>query len=99
MTRAQMFSEISGAIASAPKPPLEGCYKLYQYPLNAAQSLFRETTCRLSPCILSGMQPSMVLHPTQIYQFRILEYLEDELAAWFNPLTIAHEVNGVTTLL
>ena len=45
------------------------------------------------------MQPSMAPHPTQIYQFRIREYLDDELAVWFSPLTIAHEVNGVTTLL
>jgi hypothetical protein len=40
----------------------------------------------------------MVPHPTQIYQFRIREYLDDDLAAWFSPLTIAHEPNGVTTL-
>jgi hypothetical protein len=45
------------------------------------------------------MQPSMVPHPTQIYQFRICEYLDDELAAWFSPLTITHEANGVTMLL
>ncbi len=46
----------------------------------------------------SPMQPSIAPYPTQIYQIRIREYLDDELAAWFSPLPSAHEPNGVTTL-
>ena len=45
------------------------------------------------------MQSSMAPNPIQIYQFRIREYLEDDLVAWFSPLTIAHEPDGVTTLI
>ncbi|MDQ3248068.1 MAG: hypothetical protein M3Q45_02555 [Chloroflexota bacterium] len=40
----------------------------------------------------------MALYPTPIYQFRIREYLEDDLGAWFSPLKLAHELSGVTTL-
>ena len=34
----------------------------------------------------------------QIYQIRVREELDDDLAAWFSPLTITRESNGVTTL-
>ncbi|MCX6045937.1 MAG: hypothetical protein NT075_12550 [Chloroflexi bacterium] len=44
------------------------------------------------------MQSSIAPQSTQTYQFRIREYLEDELMAWFSPLTIAHEPDDVTTL-
>ena len=45
-----------------------------------------------------SMQPSMTHYTPQLYQFRIRENLDDELAAWFSPLTITHEPTGVTTL-
>ncbi|CAN5775274.1 hypothetical protein BH10CHL1_BH10CHL1_50950 [soil metagenome] len=45
-----------------------------------------------------AMESSMAPHTTQIYEFRIREFLEDDLVAWFSPLMIAHEPNGVTTL-
>jgi len=44
------------------------------------------------------MQPSVSHHPTQIYQFRIREELDDDVVTWFSPLTLAHESNGVTIL-
>jgi hypothetical protein len=44
------------------------------------------------------MQLPMAPHPPQIYQFRIREQLDDDVAAWFRPLTIAHEPDGATTL-
>ena len=34
----------------------------------------------------------------QLYQFRIREALDNDLAVWFRPLVIDHEPNGVTTL-
>jgi hypothetical protein len=34
----------------------------------------------------------------QIYQVRIREYLDDDVAEWFRPLTIGHEAEGATTL-
>lgn len=44
------------------------------------------------------MQLPTAPHPPQIYQFRIREHLDDDIAAWFRPLTIAHEADGATTL-
>jgi len=44
------------------------------------------------------MQSLIAPQPTQIYQFRIREYLEDDLVAWFSPLAITHEPDDVTTL-
>ena len=44
------------------------------------------------------MQSSMASHPTPIYQFRIREELGADLVAWFSPLAITYEPNGVTTL-
>ncbi len=44
------------------------------------------------------MQPPIPHHPTQIYQFRIREDLDDDLMAWFSPLTLDHEPAGVTIL-
>lgn len=44
------------------------------------------------------MQPPIPHHLTQIYQFRVREALDDELMAWFSPLTLAHEPDGVTIL-
>lgn len=34
----------------------------------------------------------------QIYQFQIREYLDDDIAGWFHPLTCAHEPDGTTML-
>lgn len=34
----------------------------------------------------------------QIYQIRIREYLDDDEAEWFRPLTIVHEADGATML-
>ena len=44
------------------------------------------------------MQPPIPHHPTQIYQFRIREDLDDDLMAWFSPLTLDHEPDGGTIL-
>jgi hypothetical protein len=44
------------------------------------------------------MQPSKALLPTQLYEIRVHEDLDDELAAWFSPLTVDHAPNGATTL-
>lgn len=44
------------------------------------------------------MQPPIPHYPTQIYQFRIREDLDDDLMAWFSPLTLDHEPDGVTIL-
>lgn len=44
------------------------------------------------------MPSSRVSHPPQLYQIRLREYLDNEFAAWFSPLRMAHEPNGVTTL-
>ena len=44
------------------------------------------------------MQPPIPQHLSQIYQFRIREDLDDDLMAWFSPLTLAHEAGGVTIL-
>jgi len=45
-----------------------------------------------------NMQPPIPHHLTQIYQFRIREDLDDDLMAWFSPLTLAHEADGATIL-
>lgn len=37
--------------------------------------------------------------PTQIYQLRVREQLDDDLALWFSPFTLQHEPNGTTTLI
>jgi hypothetical protein len=34
----------------------------------------------------------------QIYQIRIREYLDDDVAAWFHPLTSMHGPDGATML-
>lgn len=44
------------------------------------------------------MQSPMAPRPPMIYQFRIREALDDELAAWFSPLAITHEPTGETML-
>ena len=44
------------------------------------------------------MQPSNALREPQLYQIRVLEDLDDELAAWFSPLTVEHALDGATTL-
>lgn len=44
------------------------------------------------------MQSPMAPRPPMIYQFRIREELDNELTAWFRPLSIAHERSGETTL-
>jgi hypothetical protein len=48
--------------------------------------------------MLVHMQPLVGPHPRQIYQIRVLEYLDDEVAAWFCPLTVAHDAEGATLL-
>ena len=44
------------------------------------------------------MQPSKVYFPTQLYEIRVYENLDDDLAAWFSPLTVDHAPDGATTL-
>jgi len=44
------------------------------------------------------MQPSKAPLSTQIYEIHIHEDLDDELAAWFSPLTVEHAADGSTTL-
>lgn len=44
------------------------------------------------------MQLSTAPHTPQVYQFRLREHLDEEVAAWFYPLALAHEANGATTL-
>ena len=44
------------------------------------------------------MQPSNSPLPTQIYEIRVHEELDDDLAEWFNPLNVHHEPDGATTL-
>jgi len=34
----------------------------------------------------------------QVYEIRVSENLDDDLAAWFSPLTIDHTPSGSTTL-
>ena len=44
------------------------------------------------------MQPSKAPLPTQIYEIRVHEDLDDDLVAWFDPLTVEHTSDGATTL-
>lgn len=44
------------------------------------------------------MQPTKTPLSTQIYEIRVHEDLDDDLAAWFNPLTVEHIPEGATTL-
>lgn len=44
------------------------------------------------------MQLSNTLRTPQLYQIRVHEELDDELAAWFSPLTVEHALDGATTL-
>jgi hypothetical protein len=44
------------------------------------------------------MQPFKAPHCLRIYQIQVLEYLDDEVAEWFRPLTITHEADGATTM-
>jgi len=44
------------------------------------------------------MQPFNTPLSTRIYEIRIHEDLDDELATWFNPLTVDHAPDGATTL-
>ncbi|MBK8048194.1 MAG: hypothetical protein IPK16_14375 [Anaerolineales bacterium] len=34
----------------------------------------------------------------EIYQIRVREHLDEDEAAWFCPLALTHEADGVTTL-
>lgn len=44
------------------------------------------------------MQSSKASFSTRIYEISVHEDLDDELAAWFSPLTVDHAANGATTL-
>jgi hypothetical protein len=44
------------------------------------------------------MQSSKAPFPTQIYEILVHEDLDDDLAAWFSPLTVVHAPSGATTL-
>lgn len=44
------------------------------------------------------MQPSNAPRSPQIYEIRIHEDLDDDLAAWFSPLTVEHALDGATIL-
>lgn len=44
------------------------------------------------------MQPFNTSPSTQIYEIRVQENLDDDLAAWFSPLVVVHEPSGATTL-
>ena len=44
-------------------------------------------------------QPSKAPVPTQLYEIHVHEDLDDELAAWFNPLKVDHTLDGETTLI
>ncbi len=44
------------------------------------------------------MQPSNRPLSTQVYAILVQEDLDDELAAWFSPASVEHEVSGATTL-
>lgn len=44
------------------------------------------------------MQPSKATLSPQLYQIRVHEDLDDDLAAWFNPLTVEHALDGTTIL-
>lgn len=44
----------------------------------------------------SMMQLPKVPPPSQIYEIRVHEELDNESAAWFDPLTVTHEPDGTT---
>ncbi len=44
------------------------------------------------------MQSSNASQPFQVYQLRVREYLDDDIAMWLSPFTVSHEPNGTTTL-
>lgn len=44
------------------------------------------------------MQPPKAPLPTQIYEIRVHEDLDDDLAAWFNPLSVEYAADGTTKL-
>lgn len=44
------------------------------------------------------MQPAKTSFSPQLYQIRVHEELDDELVAWFSPLTVDHAPDGATTL-
>ena len=44
------------------------------------------------------MQPSKATISPQLYQIRVHEDLDDDLAAWFSPLTVEHGLDGATIL-
>ncbi len=43
-------------------------------------------------------QPLKAPLATQLYEIRVHEDLDDDLAAWFSPLTVDHAPDGATTL-
>lgn len=45
---------------------------------------------------LLEMRSSKIPPFSQIYEIRVHEEMDDDLAAWFDPLTIVHEPNGTT---
>ena len=59
---------------------------------------FRETRHPLLSNYTFMMQPSEAPPPTQLYEIRVHEDLDDDLAAWFSPLTVDHAPDGATTL-
>ncbi len=44
------------------------------------------------------MQPSKAPLSQLVYEIRVHEDLDNDLAAWFNPLTVDHASDGATTL-
>lgn len=44
------------------------------------------------------MQPSTAPFSPHLYEIRVHEDLDDDLAAWFGPLTVEHDQDGATTL-
>jgi hypothetical protein len=45
------------------------------------------------------MTRSDASHPLQTYAIRVGEYLDDDFAAWFSPLSVHHSSDCETTLL
>ena len=44
------------------------------------------------------MQSPKAPHPKQTYEIHVKENLDDDLAAWFNPLLVNHAPSGATML-
>jgi len=44
------------------------------------------------------MQPSKAPFTPRIYEIHVYEDLDDELAAWFSPVTVDHALDGATSL-